>query len=90
MGEKKNPCSILVGKPEGKRQLGRPRREWENNIKTDISMVESNEVDISGSEYRPVVGHYEHGDGLSGSINGGEISVEVVSFVRRALLHAVI
>jgi hypothetical protein len=37
MGEKINTCSILVEKPEGKRQLGRPKRGWENNIKTDIS-----------------------------------------------------
>jgi hypothetical protein len=28
MGEKRNVCRILVGKPEGKRPLGRPRRRW--------------------------------------------------------------
>ena len=28
--------SILVGKPEGKRPLGRPRRRWEDNIKMDV------------------------------------------------------
>jgi hypothetical protein len=33
MGEKKNAYRILVGKPEGNRLLGRPRREWVNNIK---------------------------------------------------------
>jgi hypothetical protein len=27
---------VLVGKPEGKRPLGRPRRRWENNIKMDV------------------------------------------------------
>jgi hypothetical protein len=27
---------VLVGRPEGKRQLGRPRRRWEDNIKTDL------------------------------------------------------
>jgi hypothetical protein len=32
MGEKRNAYSILVGKPEGKRPLGRPRRRWEDNI----------------------------------------------------------
>jgi hypothetical protein len=32
MGEMKNAYDILVGKPEGKRPLGRPRRRWENNI----------------------------------------------------------
>jgi hypothetical protein len=30
---------VLVGKPEGKRQLGRPRRRWEDNIKTDLQKV---------------------------------------------------
>jgi hypothetical protein len=33
MGEKKNTHRVLVGKPEGKRPLGRPRHRWENNIK---------------------------------------------------------
>jgi len=33
MGEKRRAYRVLVGKPEGKRQLGRPRRRWESNIK---------------------------------------------------------
>jgi hypothetical protein len=36
MGEKRNGYRILVGKPEGKRQLGRPRRRWVDNIKIDF------------------------------------------------------
>jgi hypothetical protein len=36
MGETKNAYRILVGKPEGKRALGRPRRRWVNNIKIDL------------------------------------------------------
>jgi hypothetical protein len=35
-GEKMNPYRILVGKPEGKRPLGRPRRRWEDNICVDL------------------------------------------------------
>jgi hypothetical protein len=35
MGEKRNTYRILVGKPEGKKQLGRPRRRWVDNIKMD-------------------------------------------------------
>jgi hypothetical protein len=36
MGEIRNAYRILVGKPEGKRPLGRPRRVWEDNIKMDL------------------------------------------------------
>jgi hypothetical protein len=35
-GAKRTTHRILVGKPEGKRPLGRPRRRWVNNIKMDI------------------------------------------------------
>jgi hypothetical protein len=36
MGEGTGVCRVLVGKPEGKRPLGRPRRRWEDNIKMDF------------------------------------------------------
>jgi transcription termination factor 2 len=39
MGEKRIPYRILVGKPEGKRPLGRPRRRWVENIKIDLREV---------------------------------------------------
>jgi hypothetical protein len=38
-GEKQNACRILVGMPEGKRSLGRPRRRWVDNIKMDLREI---------------------------------------------------
>jgi hypothetical protein len=35
MGEGRNVYRVLVGEPEGKKPLGRPRRRWENDIKMD-------------------------------------------------------
>jgi len=39
MGERRGECRVLVGKPEGKRPRGRPRRRWEDNIKMDLKEV---------------------------------------------------
>ncbi|KAJ4439937.1 hypothetical protein ANN_08068 [Periplaneta americana] len=39
MGESRNAYRVLVGRPEGKRPLGRPRRKWEDNIKMDLREV---------------------------------------------------
>ena len=39
MGEGSGVYRFLVGKPEGKRPLGRPRRRWENNMKMDLQEV---------------------------------------------------
>jgi hypothetical protein len=36
MGEGRGAYRILVGTPEGRKPLGRPRRRWENNIKMDL------------------------------------------------------
>jgi hypothetical protein len=48
MGEKRNVYSLLVGKPEGKRPLGRPRRRWMDNIKMDVLGIGLNVVDWIG------------------------------------------
>jgi hypothetical protein len=45
MGEKRGVQSVLVGKPEEKRVLGRPRRIWEDNIKMDLHEVGCEDVD---------------------------------------------
>jgi hypothetical protein len=45
MGEKRNACRILVGKPEGKKPLGRPRSRWVDNIKIQLSEIGWDGVD---------------------------------------------
>jgi len=45
MGERRSAYKVLVGKPEGKRPLGRPRRRWESNIKMDLQEVGCGGVD---------------------------------------------
>jgi hypothetical protein len=40
MGERRNAYRILVGTPEGRRPLGRPRRRWVDNIKMDLREVD--------------------------------------------------
>ena len=39
MGDGRGVHRVLIGKPEGKRSLGRPRRRWEDNIKMDLREV---------------------------------------------------
>jgi hypothetical protein len=45
MGATRNAYRILVGKPEGKRPLGRPRRRWMNNIKMNLREIGWDGVD---------------------------------------------
>jgi hypothetical protein len=46
MGEGRNGYKVLVGRPEGKRPLGRPRCRWEDNIKVDFT-----EIGIDGGNW---------------------------------------
>jgi hypothetical protein len=48
LGEKRNMYRLLVGKPEGKRPLGRPRRRWIDNIKVDLLEIGLGVVDWVG------------------------------------------
>jgi hypothetical protein len=41
MGEERKVYKVLVGKPEGKRPVGRPRRRWEDGIRMDLSRSRS-------------------------------------------------
>jgi hypothetical protein len=45
MGEKRNAYRLLVGKPEGKRPLGRPRRRWVDSIRIVLGEVGWDDVD---------------------------------------------
>jgi hypothetical protein len=44
-GEKWNAYRILVGKPDGKRPLGRPRHRWVDNVKVDLRQIEWGRMD---------------------------------------------
>jgi hypothetical protein len=73
MEESRNAYKILVGKPEGKRRLGRRRRRWEDNIKMDVKGI--NVIAWTGVKWikmDAVAGSCEHGDEPSGSIKGRE------------------
>jgi hypothetical protein len=48
MGEKRNAYRLLVGKPEGKSQLGRPTGRWMDNIRMDLGEVGWSDVDWIG------------------------------------------
>jgi hypothetical protein len=70
MGEGRGVYRVLVGRPEGKRPLGRPRSRWEDNIKMNLR-----EIRIDGANWiqlaqdkGPVAGFCEHGNEPSGSI----------------------
>jgi hypothetical protein len=48
MGEERGACRVLVGKAEGKRPLGRPRRSWVDNIRVGLQEVGCGYVDWIG------------------------------------------
>jgi hypothetical protein len=70
MGKKRDAYRTLVGKPEGKRPLGRPRPMLVYNIKMDFK-------ELKWGGYGPVVGTYEHGNEPSGSIKCWELPEQV-------------
>ena len=63
---------VLVGKPEGKRPLRRPRSRWENNIEIDLREVGGGGDWMELAQDRDMAGTCEYGDELSGSIKCGE------------------
>jgi hypothetical protein len=74
MGAKRNAYRILVGKPEGKRSVGRPRRGWVDSIKMDLTeRLDWYGLNLCISEGRSVEGSCEHGNEPSGSIKCWEV-----------------
>jgi hypothetical protein len=85
--------SVLVGKPDGKRPLGRPTRRWEDNIKIDLQ-----EVGGSCGDWLELAQDRDRWWALVGRVRNLRVpkmqgiswlAVEPVSFSRRTLLHGV-
>ena len=93
MGEGRGVYRVLVGKPEGKRPLGRPRCRWEDNIKIDLQEVGGDcedwmELAQDRDRWRALVSmvmnlRIPKMRGIS------LLAAEPVSFSRRTLLHGV-
>jgi hypothetical protein len=72
-GEKRNAYRVLVGEPEGKRQLGTLGRSWMDNIKLILNRMGWYGLDSSGSGYGPVEGSCEPCNESAGSRERWEI-----------------
>ena len=92
-GEERGVHMVLVGKPEGKRPLGRPRRRWEDNIKMGLQ-----EVGWSCGVWMELAQDRDRWRALLGTVRNLRVpkmrgisclAAEPVSFSRRTLLHGV-
>ena len=71
--EERGVYSVLLGKPEGRRPLGRPRRRWVDNIRMDLQEVGSGYMDWIGLvQERQVADARECGNEPSGSVKCGK------------------
>ena len=92
MGERRGVYRVSVGKPEGKRPLGRPRRRWVDNIKMDLQ-----EVGCGNMDWIELAQDREKWRALVNAVMNRRVplnaenlsSWEPVSFSRRTLLHGV-
>ena len=93
MGEGRGVHRVLVGKPEGKRPLGRPRRRWEDNIKMDLQ-----EVGGGWEDWMELAQDRDRWRSLVSTVMNlrvpkmrgiSRLAAEPVSFSRRTLLHGV-
>ena len=90
MDEKRGVYRVLVGKPEGKRPLGRPRRRWVDNIRMDLQEVGCGYVDWIGlaqdrDRWQTLVSVF----GFHKNVGNFLTSCKPVSFSRRTLHHGV-
>ena len=93
MGQGRGVYRVLVGRPEGKRPLGRPRRRWEDNIKMDLQEV--------GGDFEDLMELTQDRDSWRALVSTvmnvrvpkmrviSRLAAEPVSFSRRTLLHGV-
>ena len=89
MGEERGVYRVLVGKPEGRRLMGRPRRRWVDNIRMDLQEVGYGYIDWIGlAQDRQVADSCECGNEPSGSVKC-LTSYKPVSFSRSTLHHGV-
>ena len=93
MGEGRGVHRVLVGKPEGKRPLGRPRHRWEDNNKMDLQ-----EVGGGCGDWMELAQDRERWRALVSTVMNlrvpkmqgiSRLAAEPVSFSRRTLLHGV-
>ena len=91
MGDGRGLHRVLIGKPEGKRPLGRPRRRWEDNIKMDLQEVEG-----GCGDWMELVQDRDRWQALVSMAKNLRVpkmrgisllAAEPVSFSRRTLLH---
>ena len=69
MGEERGVYRVLVGKPEGKRLMGRPRRRWVDNIRMDLQEVVCGYIDWIGlAQDRQLADACEFDNEPSGSV----------------------
>jgi len=93
MGEGRGVYRVLVGKPEGKRPLGKPRCRWEDNIKMDLQEVGCGVMDwIELAQDRDrwlALVNAVMNIWVPENVGNFLTSCKPVSFSRRALLHGV-
>jgi hypothetical protein len=93
MGQRRGVYRVLVGKPEGKRPAGRPRRRWEDNIKMDLQ-----EVGYWGMDWIELAQERDRRRALVNAVMNLRVpqnavnfltSCKTVSFSRRTLFHGI-